>query len=48
MLPTKIGDNLGFPEKIVLTGKLDCDEMVYSCKAGGMRFGGGDESRLGG
>ena len=47
MLPTKIGDNLGFLEKIVLTSKLDCDEMVDCCKAVGMRFGGGGESRLG-
>ena len=48
MLPTKIGDNLSFLEKIILTSKLYCDEMVYCCKVGGMRFGVRDESRLGG
>lgn len=46
MLPVKIGDNLSLPEKIILTGEIDCYEMVYCCKRGGMRFWVRGESRL--
>ena len=48
MLPTKIGDNLSFPQKIIFTGKFNCDEMVNCYEAGGMGVGVGDESKLGG